>query len=112
MSPNRVKCDGCGVDLGSAWCYNPHQYGDYDALCDTCFKAMKDDPTKRFLVREGRAMRGQADDAGPDLPLYGESKLVESVLAILEEAGCPTPVNHQIVMLIEAWERQQEGSQG
>lgn len=32
------------------------------------------------------------------------SKLVEDVLGLLEEAGCPTNINDQIATLIEAWE--------
>jgi hypothetical protein len=49
-------------------------------------------------------MRGRADDAGPDDPVVGPSKLAEDVLAILEDAGCPEDVNDQIVRLIEEWE--------
>ncbi len=47
-------------------------------------------------------MRGRADDAGPDLS--GPSKLVESVMVLLEDAGVPPAVNDQVVQLIEGWE--------
>lgn len=34
----------------------------------------------------------------------GPSKLVDDVLALLENAGVPTPVNDKVVRLIENWE--------
>jgi hypothetical protein len=49
-------------------------------------------------------MKGRADDAGPNYPDFLSSKLVESVLALLEECGAPTEVNDQVVKIIEAWE--------
>lgn len=44
-------CDGCGVDLGGVCCYSPHSFDDYDSLCDTCFKSMKDEADERYRQR-------------------------------------------------------------
>lgn len=52
-------------------------------------------------------MRGRADDAGPDEPLYGPSKLEEKILFLLEEAGAPQELNDKISKLIEEWELSQ-----
>lgn len=49
-------------------------------------------------------MRGRADDAGPNEPIYQPSDLVEDVLDLLEQSGCPAAVNDQVVKLIEARE--------
>ncbi len=40
-------CDSCGVDLGGVCCYEPHQLGDYDTLCGTCFTAIKKEADER-----------------------------------------------------------------
>lgn len=53
-------------------------------------------------------MKGRADDAGPNDPIIDASPLVDSVLALLEEAGAPTELNDQIVRLIQTWEYSQE----
>jgi hypothetical protein len=44
----------------------------------------------------------------PNDPIIYASRLVEGILALLEEAGTPTQLNDQIVKLIEAWELSQE----
>lgn len=49
-------------------------------------------------------MRSRPDDAGPNEPVVGPSRLAEGVLALLEEAGCPQDVCDQVVRLVEAWE--------
>lgn len=49
-------------------------------------------------------MKGRADDAGPDAPVYGPSKLVESIIVPLEEAGAPESLTDAVVKLIEEWE--------
>lgn len=41
-------CDGCGVDLGGVCCYSPHQFGDYDTLCHSCFTDMKQEVEERM----------------------------------------------------------------
>lgn len=57
-------------------------------------------------------MKGRSDDAGPDEPIVAPSKLVENILALLEEAGTPTTLNDAVVNLIETWEySQQDGPQ-
>ncbi len=53
-------------------------------------------------------MRGRADDAGQNDPGPMPSKLVDGVLALLEEAGVPTATNDQIAKLIEDWEHGRE----
>ena len=50
----------------------------------------------------------RADDAGPNDKVTDASPLVDGLLALLEEAGVPTPINDQIVKLVEDWEHSQE----
>jgi hypothetical protein len=45
------------------------------------------------------------NDDPPDTNFVDASKLVDSVLALLEEAGAPTELNDSIVAIIEWWER-------
>jgi hypothetical protein len=52
-------------------------------------------------------MKGRADDAGPNDPIINASPLVDGILALLEEAGCPTELNDEIVRLVEKWEYRQ-----
>jgi hypothetical protein len=54
----------------------------------------------------------RADDAGPDDPVCGPTKLVEDVIGLLEAAGCPTEINDEIVKLVEQWESKQESPSG
>lgn len=49
-------------------------------------------------------MKGRADDAGPDLPDYAPSPLVESVLVKLEEADAPESVCDEVQEIIQSWE--------
>lgn len=46
---------------------------------------------------------GPPDDYFPD-----SSPLIEEILGVLEDGGVPTEINDKIVMMIEAWEREQE----
>lgn len=59
-------------------------------------------------------MLSRPDDAGPRDCFIGPpmpSNLVDSVLALLEEAGCPIEVKDRIVKLIEEWEYSREPSE-
>lgn len=53
-------------------------------------------------------MKGRADDAGPNDPIIQPSKLVEGILALLEETGVPSEINDQVVKIIEEWEYSQD----
>lgn len=55
-------CDGCGVDLGAVCCYSPHQYGEYDTLCGTCFTVMKREvDAQRTIECGGSPVGGKAN---------------------------------------------------
>ena len=51
-------CDGCGVDLGGVCCYEPHQFGNYDTLCHSCFTSMKHEAEKRREANLRRPTNG------------------------------------------------------
>lgn len=50
----------------------------------------------------------RADDNGPDEELFDPSKLVDGLLALLDEAGVPKEINDKIVRFVETWEFSRE----